>query len=440
VVRNSVAGLGFAPDIPMVVFPIEMFLVESDISAVERNFMQFAEGLTSWSPPPQVKATKKLPMIRVEGADYEEAHANFNALYLKRRWGDGLPLVPPTPKRVDWILRGTDDAPDTEIGKFQPRGGIVTVETLAVALAMAGGRPEYLPVLEAAVRAVFDPELDHGGWQATSSSTFPAVVVNGKVAREIRVNSGFGLVGPDPKNPAGASIGRALRLLQQNVGGALPGVGTMAMFGHMRYTNAVFAEDEEGLPEGWPAFNVERFGLAPGSNSVSVNVCSSASNIIRRGIGTETLEVEAAASLRRIASYMRAVNANCFAAWEEGTPGVLVMSRPIARQLAAQGWTKPKIREFLWQHARLSLKELEETGMPAWMQRSGLQPPYQDPWPVTAKPENIAIVVAGGFHPTHNLWMQTSIARQMTSCEIRLPRCWEELVKQGEKDLGYGVD
>ena len=48
--------------------------------------------------------------------------------------------------------------------------------------------------------------------------------------------------------PAGAAIGRAIRLLQQNVGGALPGSGTMAMFGMMRHTNAVFAEDEEGLP------------------------------------------------------------------------------------------------------------------------------------------------------------------------------------------------
>ncbi len=436
-VRNSVAGLGFAADIPMVVFPIDMFLVESDISAVERDFMKFVEGLRSWQAPEQTKVAKKLPMIKVPGADPDESFANFNTTFLKRRWGDGLPLIPPTVKRVEWIMQGTDIPADTEIGKFQPRGGMVTMETLAVTLAMAGGRPEYLPVLEATVRAVFDPALDHGGWQATSSSCFPAAVVSGPVSRQIRINHGFGLVGPDPKNPAGASIGRALRLLQQNVGGALPGVGTMAMFGHMRYTNAVFAEDEEGLPEGWEPFNTERFGQAPGTNSVSVNVCSGADNIIRRGIGTETLEFEAEASLRRLASYMRVYNANQHAAWKEGTPGILVMSRPIARQLAGIGWTKKTIKEFLWQHARIPVADLESAGLISWMTRSGIMPPYDDPWPVTAKPENFAIIVAGGTHPTHNLWMQTSIGKKVVNAEVKLPEKWDELVARGAKELGY---
>lgn len=436
-VNNAVAGLGFAPDIPKVIFPIEMFLVESDISAVEKKFMEFVDGLTHWQPPPQAKASGKLPRVKIPGDDYEKAFNNFNTLYLKRRWGDGLPMVPPTEKRVGWILEGSDEPPEQEIGRFGPRGGIVTMETLAISLAMAGGRPEYLPVLEAAVRGVLHPDLGHAGWQATSSSTFPVVIVNGEAARQIRVNSGFGLVGPDPKNPAGGVIGRALRLLQQNVGGAMPGVGTMAMFGMMRHTNAVFAEDESGLPDSWQPFNTERFGLAPGTNSVSINVCSGATNVIRRGIGTETLKFEAEASLRRIASYMRALNANSFAAWPEGTPGILVISRPVARQLAGIGWTKQSIREFLWQEARVSFREMEAAGMPAWLKRYDLNPPYEDPWPVTSRPENIAIVVAGGWHPTHSMWMQTSIARRMISCEIKLPEKWGDLVRQGEQELGY---
>lgn len=440
VLRNAVAGLGFAADIAMVIFPIEMFLVESDISALERDFAKFGDGLLSWKAPEQTKVVAKLPMLKVEGRDYEEAFRKFNALFLKRRWGDGLPLVPPTDARVEWILQGTDAAPDAEVGKFMPRGGIVTVETLAVSLAMAGGRPEYLPVLEAAVRAIFEPVCKHEGWQATSSSTFPVVVVNGPASRQIRINHGFGLVGPDPANPAGASIGRALRLLQQNVGGAVPGIGTMAMFGGMRYTNAVFAEDEQGLPPGWEPFNAERFGLAAGSNSVSVNVCSGAVNIIRRGMGTETLEDEAEASLLRVASYMSSYNANCFEGWAAGTPGILVMSRPIAKQLAELGWTKKSIREFLWKHARIPLADLTKAGLIAWMQHLGLNPPYADPWPITAKPENIAIVIAGGAHPTHNLWMQSSLAPQMVSAEIRLPAKWDDLVQRGIDDLGYQTE
>jgi hypothetical protein len=75
--------------------------------------------------------------------------------------------------------------------------------------------------------------------------------------------------------------------------------------------------------------------------------------------------------------------------------------------------------------------------MPDWLKRVGINPPYEDPWPVTSKPENIAIVVAGGFHPTHNMWMQTSISPQVVHEAVKLPRKWDELVKKGEVELGY---
>ena len=76
-------------------------------------------------------------------------------------WGDGLPLWPATRERVDWILRGTALPRAHVLGKFPPRGGVTTVETCAIALAMAGGRPEYLPVLIAAVEALLDPDSEH---------------------------------------------------------------------------------------------------------------------------------------------------------------------------------------------------------------------------------------------------------------------------------------
>ena len=109
---------------------------------------------------------------------------------------------------------------------------------------MAGGRPEYLPVLVAAVDAFLDPDSGSEQLQAASGSAFPVVIVNGPIGPQIRLNSGFGCLGPDPQRPAGASIGRALRLMQQNVGGARPGVGTMANYGGLRYTNVVFALDD----------------------------------------------------------------------------------------------------------------------------------------------------------------------------------------------------
>ena len=260
VIKNAVRGLGFAPEIAMVTFPIDLFLIESDLSPIAGNVDGFIEGLTAWEPTLKGLGLFRPPLERVEGTDHEKALENVNKVFLRNRWGDGLPILPPTPERVKRILRGSDLSSETIIGKIMPKGGIATVETLAVALAMTGGRPEYLPVLIAAIRALLEEKAIHELWQATSSSVFPVVIMNGPAARQIRLNTGFGLLGPDPQHPAGGCIGRAMRFLQQNVGGALPGVGTMSIFGGMRYTNAVFAEDEESLPKGWSPLNVSYSG------------------------------------------------------------------------------------------------------------------------------------------------------------------------------------
>jgi len=256
-----------APDAAMVTSPIEMFLPGSDISPVEARKREFYDGLTRWRSAFAGDGAGEAPMVRVEGTSVEDAFARPNHLMLVNRWGDGLPLWPPTRERVDWILCGAAQPRRRKLGSFPPRGGVTTVESCAIALAMAGGRPEYLPVLVAAVEAFLDPESGSEQLQAASASAFPVVIVNGPIGAQIRLNAGFGCLGPDPQHLAGASIGRALRLLPQNLGGALPGIGTMANYGGLRYTNVVFAEDEANLPPGWAPHGTERHGFAPGTSS-----------------------------------------------------------------------------------------------------------------------------------------------------------------------------
>ena len=118
-------------------------------------------------------------MVSVTGKNYEEAVTKANHLFLRNMWSDGLPILPPTEKRVNWILTGTSLPRDKAVGKILPAGGIATAETLAVNLAMAGGRPEYLPVLIAAVEAMVQPEFYHHFVNATTGNPFPLVVVNG---------------------------------------------------------------------------------------------------------------------------------------------------------------------------------------------------------------------------------------------------------------------
>ena len=436
---NAVAGLGLAPDAAMVTFPIELFLPGSDISPVEARKQEFYDGLTRWRSAFAGDGAGEPPMLRVEGSSVEDALARANHLMLANRWGDGLPLWPPTRARVDWILRGSAEARGRRLGTFPPRGGVTTVESCAIALAMAGGRPEYLPVLVAAVEAFLDPESGSEALQAASGSAFPVVIVNGPVGARIRLNAGFGCLGPDPQRPAGASIGRALRLLQQNLGGALPGIGTMANYGGGRYTNVVFAEDEASLPAGWPAHGTDRHGFAPGASSISLAFANGATNIRRRGAKKETPAEDALQGMHRMADFMRVPNMAGLAGYEHGTPGILMLPGVVAQTMTGLGWTKASMREFLWEHSRIPAAELRRAGCPAWIEidtskvaRDSLA---LDPWPITARPENFAIVVAGGGHPTNSYWLQ-GYSPAVVGRPVDLPASFESLLADAEREIG----
>jgi hypothetical protein len=439
--KNAVSGLGLAPDAAMVTFPIEMFLPGSDISPVEARKHEFYDGLTGWTSDVAAPANGASPLVSVRGATFEEALVRANNLILANQWGDGLPVWPATRERVQWILQGTPRPREHVLGTFPPRGGVATVEICAIALAMAGGRPEYLSVLVAAVEAFLDPASGSEQLQAASGSAFPVVIVNGPIARQIRLNSGFGCLGPDPERPAGASIGRALRLLQQNVGGARPGVGTMANYGGLRYTNVVFAEDEDNLPAGWPPHGTERHGFAPGSNSISLAFANGATNIRRRGAKKETPEEDALQGMHRMADFMRVPNLAGLAGYEHGTPGILMIPGVVAQTMAGLGWTKRSMREFLWEHSKIPAEHLRRAGGYAWIEIDASKVTRDsaalDPWPITAAPDNFVLIVAGGGHPTNSYWLQ-GYSPGVVGRAITLPEEFPRLLAEAERDVSGG--
>ena len=246
-------------------------------------------------------------------------------------------------------------------------------------------------------------------------------------------------MGPDPQHPAGASIGRALRLLQQNVGGALPGVGTMAIFGGMRYTNAVFAEDEDGIPEGWDSVATRHFGFNRGENVVTVMIATGATNIVRRGVGKETAEDEAEQGLRRVASYLQSANPHYTWGHAEGAPGVLLVPRVVARQMSNLGWDQAKIKQFLWDNSKIPGAEVVESGLKQWIEAAAhpdtVASVNEDPWAICRDPEQLILAVAGGEHPTHNFWMQGASAH-IAGRRIETPENWDNLILKADDDLG----
>ncbi|MBI2957639.1 MAG: hypothetical protein HYY32_02230 [Chloroflexi bacterium] len=442
-VANAFSGVGFTPEAPTVFeFPIEMFIPGSDLSPIEENVDKIVFGLTGWKP--KAGAERAAPArITVEANDYEGLTRNLNNLLLRDFGGDGLPLLPPTEERVNWILTGTDVPRDTVVGRILPQGRIATIEALAVNLAMAGGRPEYLPVLIAAIEAIVDPAVTHQVFNATTCSTYPALVVNGPVAKDIRLNSGYGCLGPHPRYPAGACIGRAVRLIQLNLGGAMPGVGSMAIFGGAsRYTNVVFAEDEDGLPATWDPLNTSYFGFPRGTSTVAVHPVGGSTNINEASVGTPET---ALMTLHTISRTMSTPNWNYWLSVSgfapgEGCPGILLLARGTAKGLAQFGWSKKRVKEFLWDASKVPYSVVEGGYYPYRLKASlETHRPYlaaNEAWPITSVPENIMIVVAGGQQSGHAYWMQVGTGRKPACKPIRLPGNWQQLLKKADQDLG----
>lgn len=436
-INKAFQGSAENGEVSQVGFSESLFLPEGDFDLPGDSADCVIYALTKWRPQ-EKRAARRSSWIEAAGIDHEDATARMNLLFLRNMWSDGLPLVPPTSRLVDWILQGTDRTRNESIGRVMPRGGTATIETIAVNLAMAGGRPEYLPVLLAAMQAILQPRSRHQSWNSTTCGTYPAVVVNGPVARHIRLNSGYGCLGPNPMQPAGASIGRAIRLLLQNVGGAVPQAGTMSVYGSpAKYVNVVFAEDENGLPAGWKSLAEER-GSPAGEGVVTVLPVSGATNVG----GTETnTENQARAMLDRYAGFMGAPNSNYYSLGAfNGSPGILLMARGTAEGLARFGWSKDKIKRYLWDNSKISRNKLRDID---WLKPGSSSHQLttddfdQDPVPISRNPENIIIVVAGGEQSGHGYWMQVGCCTEgPTSMKIILPANWESLITQAGEDLG----
>ena len=221
VVENGISGNGLPREAPLIVeFPIPMFDPDSDLSPVEKNIDKILFALTGWEPKTKSTGLYNPPKIKVKGKDYADALEKMNLMFLKNKWSDASTLLPATEEAVQNILRGTDMSPNTKLGKILPRGGIASVSDCAVALAMVGGRPEYLPVLIASIQAATQERFLFRQVNASTCPMVPAIVVNGPIAKQIRLSSGYGAMGPDPNRPKKASPKAGAALSPKNA--ALP--------------------------------------------------------------------------------------------------------------------------------------------------------------------------------------------------------------------------
>lgn len=261
-----------------------------------------------------------------DGEDVEEA-------MFARGWSDGLPLVPPTEERVLRMLDGTSRDPQEVVGLVPPALAPATVEKIAVNAVMAGCKPEYLPVVLAAVEAVLDEGFAMHGVLATTMFVGPVVIVNGPVRRHIGMNAKGNALGQG--NRANLSIGRALQLVIRNIGEGRPQEVDRATLGNPGKLSYCFAEDEEG--SSWEPLSVER-GVKPGISAVTVFAGFGLQGVVDQ----KSREPESLA--RSFAESLKAVHSVKLA---PACDALLVVCPEHERTFRNAGWSKARLYEEL---------------------------------------------------------------------------------------------
>lgn len=337
--------------------------------------------------------------------DLWEVNRHFQRL----GWSDGLPIVPPTRERVARLLAGSGRQATDVLGRMPPMWGELSLERIAANAVMAGCRPEDMPVVLAAVEALLDDRFNLHGVQCTTHVTGPLLVVNGPVRGRLGLNGANNCFGQG--SPANATIGRAVRLVMVNIGGARPGDIDRATFGHPgKYTYCI-AENEEDSP--WPPFHVEA-GFDPGESTVTAFAAEAPHNVNNHTYDPYRL-------LDAIAGTIATPGANNFYVMGDYT---VVLGVDHARILDQAGWKRRHVQRYLFERARLPVPALRSGGMypdqvernlwPRWIERGDPDATV----PPVREPEDLKIFVAGGAGP-HSLvipgWGTRAVTRSIVA-------------------------
>lgn len=298
---------------------------------------------------------------------------------------DGLPVVVPTPERVEQmqLLSGLD--PDMQLGALGPANGAATVEKVAINAVMAGCLPQHFPVVLAAVQGIAEPSFMLGTIQATTHNLGPLVIVNGPAREECGpIVSGCGALGPGHR--ANAAIGRALRLCMINIGGGVPGTSDMAQLGHPGKFTYCLAEAEERNP--WEPLHVA-LGYSVEDSTATVIGAEAPHSVIC------VLEPEEPDFLERMLSVLAASVSGLGSNNTYFGKGSLVvfLAPDHALYLANQGLSRADVQRAIHERAGHPASALAAHGGEVLLTRD--LPRDGQRWPVTEHPEDILILVAG---------------------------------------------
>lgn len=346
------------------------------------------------------------PLIEVE--DTWEA---VNDWFCREKLSDGLPIVPPTPERVERMLAATRRDRQEVIGLIPPKWAPCSIEKIAINAVMAGCLPEYLPAVIAAVEGICEPRFNLYGVQATTGYVGPAILLNGPIRNELHVNCDAGVFGPGFR--ANATIGRAIRLILIAVGGGYPGETDRSTFGWPGKYTMCFGENEEKSP--WEPYHVE-FGFNPPNSTATVFGINGFLPIHTAGSRGE----EALSSLAAVIKMHHGVSHLDVGSFGGGTP-LIALGVEDAEIMARDGINKRQVKEYLWHHASLKFSEVpaRRKGHKSdeELLRESPNVTADEIVHLSSKPQDIMVIVAGGKH-RHSVFLPMWTGRN-TLCVIK---------------------
>jgi hypothetical protein len=364
-VRDPVGGVD-----PAVVRDKADAIVEAVLAALTRD------------PAPPPRLTPVAGAAVVDAPDDLDA---FQAWAMAERWSDGLPVLPPTPARVERVLGARTARRHERVATLAPLDGAATLEAIAANAALAGAGPEHLPVVVAAVRGLGEPRFNLNAIQTTTHPCTPLVIVNGPLAARLGVSGGPNALGNGHR--ANAVIGRAVRLVCQNVGGARPGLEDRATLGHPGKFSYCLGENEAASP--WAPLHVER-GFAAGASCVTVCGAEAPHNVNDHASTTPE------ALLMTLVGTAATTGSNNV--YLGGEP-LVILGPEHAHTLASTGWSKAEVKRRLWEGVRVRLDRFSSENLARF---ATIDParfagrPADAEVPSCASPEDLMVIVAGG--------------------------------------------
>ncbi|WP_321794714.1 hypothetical protein [Caballeronia sp. J97] len=300
----------------------------------------------------------------------------------ERGWTDGLPVIPPTRDKVSAMLAAGGREADELLGSVPARRRSVSAEILAANAVMAGCRPEYFPIVVTAMEAVLDPAFNVNAVATSTGGATVCMMVSGPMVSQIGMNGGHNAMGPG--NRANATIGRAIRLTMANALGAKSGMLDASSLGHPGKYTFCFAERAPVDP--WLPLNV-RMGYTADDTTVTI-LAAEGPRQVSNHLNEDPESV--------LLTFVAAMKAPSNFIVGKGGQVAIVMGYEHELALRQAGWTQDKAVDFLVEHSRVTLAELEGGGIALDTAQHNMQPGPDGKYPVVKSAEDIILVSAGG--------------------------------------------